>query len=127
MGADLVIPLAERYRDLKEFLFARAKNVAQIRASKPNLIPDGASPFLYLVFPWIAMPTSREQEIIIETRRAEFETAGFDGSVAVDALKEILMNDKHLRECCVGVGQLAHFLDIAFVTPAAPLGACQRP
>ncbi len=121
MEATNLIPPGERYPNLRDFLFRCARQVQAVKSKQPVLIREQASPFLYLCYPWIAEPANIEQRKLLETRRSQFEVAGFVGASAKSELEEILKQDKHLRECCVSPGQLAQFLDSSFVTPATML------
>ncbi len=121
MGLGPVIPIAERYPALREFLFQQRDSVAQIKKSNPRLIPEDAAPFLYLCFPWIHVPSNKEQENQIKIRQAEFAAAGFHGEAVKVQLEGILREDKHLRECCANAGQLAQFLDARFIAPSVNL------
>ncbi|HVB33593.1 MAG TPA: hypothetical protein VNJ52_04345 [Patescibacteria group bacterium] len=106
---------------MKEFLIAQARVVATIKTRTETIIPDAASPFLYLAFPWVMEPADAEQAKFLETRRGQFSTAGFEGDRVRTTLSDILAQDRQLRECCVGLGPLAHCLDVGFVSPAALL------
>lgn len=119
MATAAVIPPNERYPRLKEFLLGQAQTIQRVKEQFRQLIPEQSSPFLYLSYPWIAEPSNPEQERLVATRRAQIQEAGFDGATVRAGLEEILQQDRHLRNCCVGAGQLAHFLDMAFVSPAA--------
>ena len=121
MANDNVIPTEQRYPGLADFLIPQSEIVARIKTEKVGLIPDTAAPFLYLVYPWLGQAANEDQKILLSTRRREFETAGFNGDAVRSTLADIIANDKHLRECCVGVLQLAHCLDLSFVTTAASL------
>jgi len=122
MPEPYIIPAEERAPELKGYLFAQASNIARIKSQNVQLIPESViSPFFYAVYPWIFEALNAEQEALFASRRAEFEAAGFVGGAVRQGLTEILAHDKHLRECCVGVPQLAHCLDIGFIKPVASM------
>lgn len=126
MANTQTIPAEERSPQLKEFLDAISLNIAQIKTNNKVQIPDDV-PLLFLIFPWVGQPTTPDQEKFLATRRAEFEAGGFDGTAVQRRLLSILEHDKHLRECCVGPGQLAHCLDLNFVSQSSSLILAKAP
>jgi hypothetical protein len=127
MQASVAIPIDERAPQLKDFLFDQAMIVGKIRSERKVAIPESATPFLFLVFPWIVNPTSDDQQKAFEARRQEFIAAGFDGRASGGQLGNILDADKHLRECCVAKPQLAHCCDLGFINAASSLIAAGAP
>jgi Apea-like HEPN len=122
MPEPYAIPMEERAPELKEYLFAQANSIARIKSRNPQSIPESTiSPFFYAVYPWIVAASNAEQEAIFAARRAEFEAAEFIGGAVRQGLIDILAHDKHLRECCVGIPQLAHCLDLGFIKTAASM------
>jgi hypothetical protein len=121
MGSGLIIPIEERCASLRDFLLDQTRAVTQIRKLRPTLIPEEAAPFLYLCFPWIHVPAGSDQETLLTISRKEFEAAGFQGARVKEQLEIIRSEDKHLRECCANIGQLAQFLDARFIAPSVNL------
>jgi hypothetical protein len=121
MGSSLDIPLEERFPTLRDFLLEQTSSVGQIKKSYPKLIPQDTGAFLYLCAPWIIVPADEGQETLLKTGRQQFEAAGFHGLGVKAQLDKILNEDKHLRECCANVGQLAQYLDTRFITPSMNL------
>ena len=113
----MIIPLAERSSALRDFLFKQTDSIVQVRKRNPRLIPEESGPFLFLCAPWILLAANKDQEALLNLRRKEFEAAGFQGSSAKAGLETVLVQDKHLRECCANTGQLAQFLDERFIGP----------
>lgn len=118
----LTIPESEQAPKLREVLFGLAETLGRIRTANSALIPEAIqSPFLYLLFPWIVEMHAEGQRQLFDERRHAFEQAGFRGYEVRDSLEGILNSDKHLKECCSSVAQLAHCVDLGFVTPASSL------
>ena len=72
-------------------------------------------------------PANKDQEILLRTARRNFEGAGFKGVDIRLQLEKILSEDKHLRECCANIGQLAQFLDSRFITAGVNLRMAGAP
>jgi hypothetical protein len=87
-------------------------------SSRPGLVPETASPYLFFIFPWIASPIDQTQKAVFADRRKTFEDAGFDGASALEILNHILSEDKHLRECCAGTIQAARCFDLNYIMSA---------
>lgn len=120
MAGEVVIPLEERYPDLKEWLRGQAEAVARIRVASQQVASEQPSLFLYLCYPWLADPgTDAAERTRLTQRREEFSRLGFDGSAAKEGLEDILKRDRHLRECCPTPLHLAHFLDVKLIGLAA--------
>ena len=122
-----LIPVEQRWPRLKEFLLVQCDILAKVKTSAAGLIPENVIPFLYLAYPWIVAPVGPDQEALFAARREQFEKVGFNGCAVRDTLGEILVQDKHLRECCVGLAQLAHCLDLNFLSPATSLVGANAP
>ena len=118
MGTPLMVPPSERSESLKAFLADKAQTIATIQAQKPGLIPETASPLLYLVFPWIAPPDSDAQKALFADRQKTFEDAGFNGAKTAEVLSQILQEDRHLRECCVNSFNAARCFDLFYLISA---------
>jgi Apea-like HEPN len=119
MARPEIIPPEKRAPQLRNFLVDQSRIVAEIKKQKRDLIPDLASPFLYLIYPWLGEPINAEQKVLLAARRRDFEAAGFKGNTIREILEGILRQDEHLRECCVGPAQLAHCFDLGFIMSAA--------
>jgi hypothetical protein len=117
----MIIPIAERYAELRGFLAMYVDVVATIRDGNPNLAQQFPQFFLFLVYPWLVdrAPLSQDQTTFLERRQREIEQLKFDGETARKQLEEILGSDKHLAECCPNPLYLANFLDTFFITPVA--------
>lgn len=120
-GDEFVIPLPERYSGLQDFLLEQTESVTRIKNLSPTLIPGESPPFLFLISPWIIQPPDKGAEASLAAGRHTFEAVGFKGATVAQRLAEILDGDKHLRECCANVGQLAQFLDEQFIGPSVNL------
>lgn len=101
--------------------------VAQIKGAQPALIPREASPFLFLAHPWLDTRETPDIRVIQETRRHEYEAAGFNGAATLQELQSILARDQHLSQCCPTAGHLAQFLDLFFITPCLQLIETRAP
>src|ERR1700745_1470714 len=104
-----MIPESERAPRLREFLFTQADTLSKNNTTNSPLTPGAIqTPFLYLLFPWIEEIHTGDQRELFAKRRQEFERAGFKGDVIRASLGEIMRSDRHLRECCSSLAQLAH-------------------
>jgi hypothetical protein len=120
MSTNTSIPLEERSELLKPTLRKYAEIICKIRQERTQLAREHQHLFLFLVYPWVAEAGG---DAALDTKfaadRAEYSALGFRGDEIADELRQLLNDDRHLRECCFSALNLAHFLDIEFVTYAA--------
>ncbi|HEU5403706.1 MAG TPA: hypothetical protein VFU86_20290 [Terriglobales bacterium] len=117
----MVIPVAERYKKLRDLLMEYVQIIAALRDANPNMAQQWPQFFLFLTYPWIVDQTSftRDQRQFLEQRKAEIQALKFDGETAKKRLAEVLASDRHLAECCPTLLHLANFFDTFFFTPVA--------
>lgn len=115
----MVIPVVERFGNLKQILFEYVEIIAAIRNANPNLVEQQPSLFSFLVFPWVVdyAQLSPAQKDFLERRKLQVGELRFDGERAKGVLEEILAGDKHLAECCLNAVILANYLDSYFIKP----------
>jgi hypothetical protein len=118
MSTLVTVPINERSSRLKDHLANQAKLIAAILSSHPGLVPETASPYLFLIFPWIASASDQSQIAVFADRRKAFEAAGFDGTSVLGTLNQILSEDQHLKECCAGTIQAARCFDLNYIISA---------
>jgi hypothetical protein len=116
-----VIPEAERFGRLKDFLIQWVDSVAAIKNANPQLEGEWPHFFVFLLYPWIleAAVLSDDQRALLEQRKREILGLNFNGEEAKGRLEEVLANDTHLHECCPTLLHLVNFLDGYFITAAA--------
>lgn len=117
----MVVPVAERYGKLKEFLTEYTDIVAGLRDANLSLAQQWPQFFLSLTYPWIVDQTllTTDQKKFLEHRKLEIRALKFDGDTAKKRLQEVLASDRHLVECCPTLLHLADFLDTFFITAVA--------
>lgn len=128
MSEPVLIDEKDRAPGLKEFIFVQAETLSRIKMAQKRFVPETINtPFLYRLYPWFEEMHAADSKELLADRRKQFEDAGFDGESIRQSLVDILKSDKHLRECCVLPGPLAHCLDLGFISTAASLLLANAP
>src|SRR5262249_53824589 len=98
----MVIPVGERYGNLKELLLKYVAIVTEIRGRSAQLAQQFPQFFLYLSFPWVADPAllNAVQGAAFDQRKREIAALNFDGEKTRRELETVLANDRHLAACC---------------------------
>jgi hypothetical protein len=95
--------------------------VAQISAANPDLAREHQNLFYFFAYAWLA---DTGDDVGVESdlarRREEYAQLGFDGDRVRRELSHVMDEDRHLRECCSTLSNLAYFLDLEFIGHAAP-------
>jgi Apea-like HEPN len=115
----MVIPVEDRYANLKQILVEYVGIIAAIRSGNPNLAQQQPSLFSFLAFPWLAddAQLTSEQKDFLRRRKIEVSELKFDGERVKRTLDEVLASDKHLKESCLNRVMLANYLDLYFIKP----------
>lgn len=121
MPAKAPVPQEERSPSLRKYLRGYVDLVARISAANPELAREHQNLFYFFAYAWLADPGGDPGvEADLTRRREEYERLGFDGDRARSELSQVMDEDKHLKECCSTLTSLAYFLDIEFISHAAP-------
>jgi hypothetical protein len=124
--SDSVIPEAERFPRLREFLFRFLDDVFEANKHKPDLL--AARPvdaFWALTLPWIleleVQNPNPDLRKMIDARKTAIAVTGYEGDRVARDLKEIREADAHVAECCPTLLHLARHFSFNFINEAATL------
>jgi hypothetical protein len=120
MSANHAVAEDKRSPSLKTLVRKYVDLIARISAANPDLARQHQNLFYFLSYVWLADPVGdAEVEAGLTRRREEYAQLGFDGAQVKLELGQVLDEDRHLRECCSTLLNLAYFLDIEFISYAA--------